>query len=105
MFSLKKPDHNTDHCLEQKFKSLIQKKFLVFLKKYSGSNILEIGSGPLKPYHNLIKKTKFKKWISIEPSSSVKSNKVKNSRIKILGFFVLEGYVVKRHCIHLKKKD
>lgn len=76
------------------------KKFLVFLKKYSGSNILEIGSGPLKPYHNLIKKTKFKKWISIEPSSSVKSNKVKNSKIKII-----KGYIENIPIRKLKECD
>jgi hypothetical protein len=64
------------------------RKFLFFLKKYSGQNILEIGSGPLKPYHSLIELSKFKKWISIEPSSSVKSHKVKKSKIKIIKGFI-----------------
>lgn len=64
------------------------KEFMQFLKKYSGQNVLEMGVGSLKSYHNLINLKKFKKWICIEPSKNIKSNIIKKSDVKIIKGFI-----------------
>ena len=64
------------------------KEFLRFLKKYSGQYVLEMGSGPLKPYHNLVNLKNFEKWTSIEPSKNIKSNILKKPKNKIIKGFI-----------------
>ena len=71
------------------------KEFLRFLKKYSGQYVLEMGSGPLKPYHNLVNLKKFEKWTSIEPSKNIKSNILKKPKLKIIKGFVRTSKLTK----------
>ena len=61
-------------------------EFCKFIKKYSGSKILEVGSGSCQIAKELVKSKKIKNWINIEPGIS--KNKIKNKKIKLISNFI-----------------
>lgn len=62
------------------------KEFCKFIKIYSGSKVLEVGSGSCQIAEEIVKSKKIKNWINIEPA--IIKKKIKNKKIKLISNFI-----------------